>query len=90
MPSPMQAQDVLNREFLEIRAKILELAASLDRIERAPGDPGTDPRLTLLDQALTILAQKDRQDRAEQIQLLFSRQYESAWRDAFQLTTRKT
>jgi len=35
MTSPLAAPEVLNREFLEIRAKILEIPASLDRLDRA-------------------------------------------------------
>ncbi len=34
MPTAMPAAEVLDREFLEIRAKILEIAASLDRLDR--------------------------------------------------------
>src|SRR5438105_3688541 len=37
MSSLLTAPEVLNREFLEIRSKILELAAALDRIARADG-----------------------------------------------------
>jgi hypothetical protein len=36
-PIPLDAPEVLNREFLEVRAKILEIAAVLDRIDRAEG-----------------------------------------------------
>jgi hypothetical protein len=35
MPIPLDATEVLNREFLEIRAKLLEIAAALDRLDRA-------------------------------------------------------
>lgn len=72
MPIPLQAAEVLNREYLEIRAKILELAASFDRLDRAPGDVAGDPRLSLIHEGLDIL-KSDRDDRAEQVQLLFSR-----------------
>ena len=37
MPPLLSAPEVLNREFLEIRCKILELAAAFDRLERADG-----------------------------------------------------
>ena len=37
----MSAQQILDREFLEMRAKILEVSATLDRLERAEG-PVTD------------------------------------------------
>jgi len=78
--SPLEAAEVLNREFLEIRARLLQIAASLDRLDRAGGSPG-DPRLDGIRQALAIL-RADKPDRAEQIQLVFSRPYHAGWRAA--------
>lgn len=82
MTTPMAAPDVLDREFLEIRAKILELAASFDRLDRGDGSVAGDPRLTLVQHALQIL-QRDSADRAEEIQMLFSRQYDENWRKTY-------
>jgi hypothetical protein len=79
MLNPMPASDVLNREFLEIRAKILQIAASFDRLDRGEGSVDDDPRMTLIREALDIL-QSESSDRAEQVQLLFSREYDSNWR----------
>ena len=50
MPPLLSAPEVLNREFLEIRCKILELAAAFDRLERADGSLNDDPRLARLRQ----------------------------------------
>ena len=52
MSSPMSSIAVLDREYLEIRAKILQLAASFDRLERSDGSFRDDARLDLIDQAL--------------------------------------
>jgi hypothetical protein len=82
MTTPMAAPDVLDREFLEIRAKILELAASFDRLDRGDGSVAGDPRMTLVQNALQIL-QRDAADRAEEIQLLFSREYDENWRETY-------
>ena len=82
MTTPMAAPDVLDREFLEIRAKILELAASFDRLDRGDGSVAGDPRLTLVQNALQIL-QRDSTDRAEEIQMIFSREYDESWRETF-------
>lgn len=84
MHSPLAAPDILNREFFEIRCKLLELAASLDRLERAEGSVEGDRRLDLVHEALDVL-QKGAGDRAEQIQLLFSRPYDDDWQRAFNL-----
>ncbi len=86
MPIPMTSNQVLDREFFEIRAKILELAASFDRLDRADGSVDGDPRLSLVQEALAVLA-SNQEDRAEQIQLLFSRHYEDDWREKFDLAS---
>jgi hypothetical protein len=70
---------MLNREFLEIRAGILALGAALDRIERASGDTADDPRMARIKQALARLG-GERPGRAEQVQLIFSLDYDQAWR----------
>ena len=79
---PLSAPEVLNREFLDVRARLLQIAASLDRLDRAEGAVQSDPRLQKIRQALAILATGDA-DRAEQIQLLFSRPYDARWQAAF-------
>lgn len=92
MLKTMTAQQVLDREYLEIRCKILELAASFDRLDSAAGadDPtadqtlADDPRLKLIRQALQELS-SDETDRAERVQLIFSRQYDEDWREKFGL-----
>ena len=79
MAIPIDAPEVLNREFLEVRARLLHVAASLDRLDRADGSiAADDSRLGKIRQALQILA-GDETDRAEQIQLIFSRPYDADW-----------
>ena len=80
MTTAPTASEVLDREFLEIRAKILELAACFDRLDRAAGSVAQDPRVSRLRQALEVL-KSPRRDRAEQVQLTFSRTYETNWRE---------
>ena len=82
MSVPMTALDVLDREFLEIRAKVLELAASFDRLRRAEGVVAGDPRLNLIHEAIDVL-QSDSNDRAEQVQLIFSLHYDDDWQKKF-------
>ena len=88
MPTPMAAPAVLNREFFEIRAKLLELAASFDRLDRGGGSVADDPRMELIRKGLHLL-QTDHPNRAEALQLLFSRQYDENWREQYKLSTRK-
>ncbi|MDB5389509.1 MAG: hypothetical protein JWM11_5155 [Planctomycetaceae bacterium] len=81
MSSPQSARQVLDRHYLEMRSRILDLAASLDRIAVATDD-GTvanDPRLAKLNSGLKILLSLDVSDRAEQVQMLFSDAYVPNW-----------
>ena len=87
MPKAMPAQEVLDREFLELRAKILELAASLDRLDRGDGSVTDEDRFGLVQQGLRILL--DGEDgRAERVQLLFSQPFPSDWRRAVRNLTK--
>lgn len=88
MSIPMTSTEVLDREYLEIRAKILQLAASFDRLDRGDGSVSGDPRLSLIHEALRVL-DSEQEDRAEQVQLIFSRQYEDDWQEKFNLTPAK-
>ena len=78
--------EVLNRDFLETRAKILELAASLDRVDRAQTVEGFDPRRSQLRNGLEALL-ADEPGRAEIVQLIFSLEYDPEWRTRFELKT---
>ena len=88
MPIPLDAPEVLNREFPEIRARLLQLAAALDRMDRAAGSPEGDARRQKIRDALAILADKG-PDRAERLQLLFSLPYDADWKREFELDTNK-
>jgi len=65
-----KAAEVLDKEFLTIRAHLISIGAALDRIDRAEG-PADDERLDKIKQALPILAE-DSPDRAERVQMIFS------------------
>jgi len=78
MPTPLSANEVLDCEFLAARAKLIELAAILDRIDRAEGDAADDARLAQIRQSFELLA-TDGADRAERVQAIFSLPYDDAW-----------
>ena len=77
---------VLDREYLEARSLILQLAAFLDRVHRCDQSNKADPRLQKLRSGIEILLSADT-DKAEKIQLVFSRAYDANWQEQFQ--TRK-
>ncbi|QDV51889.1 hypothetical protein [Gimesia fumaroli] len=71
------ALQVLDREYLEARCSLLELAATLDRIDRASDEEESndfnDSRLDLLNQAIALLTEKSHlPNRSERMLLLFS------------------
>ncbi len=83
--SQRTAAQILDETFLEVRAKLLEVAATLDRIDRSAedGEPLSHPdtsRRSTVDQAIRILLDES-PDRAERLQRLFSREYDSQWRE---------
>ena len=84
MPIPMAAPEVLDREFLELRAKLLELAASFDRLDRGEGSVADDPRMKSVRKGLQVLLE-ERGNRAEEIQMLFSLPYEEDWQQKYDI-----
>jgi hypothetical protein len=87
MPSPLSASDVLNREFLEVRARLLQVAAALDRLDRAEGSVDDDPRFQNIHRVLEILRSASPK-RAEQVQMILSRPYSPMWRESFDVSPR--
>jgi hypothetical protein len=86
MLNTRDASEVLNRDFLEARSKILEIAAILDRIDRAPSKHHDQPdaRMSQLRQAIDALSVPD-PGRAETIQLIFSLEYNPKWSENMSL-----
>ena len=85
MNTEQTSNAVLEQEYLPARAKILELAATFDRIERASGDVSQSPRWKQLQAAIESLLDSQT-GRAERVQLLFSRDYDRRWRETFKIT----
>ncbi len=86
MPIPLTATEVLDRDFLGVRMRMIDLAATLDRIDRAEGPVAQNTvadqsRLEKIRRGLQILS-GDAADRAEQLQLLFSLPYQHDWQES--------
>jgi hypothetical protein len=66
-------KQIMQEYFIENRTRVLEIAAFLDRLERASdgASPVEDFRMGALQRALTVLASND-PDKLGQIQLIFS------------------
>lgn len=78
--TPLPAKTALDSYFLDARARLLDLAAILDRIGRGTGAGGVaeDPRLAKIREALEVLGDESG-GRAERLQKIFSLDYDPAW-----------
>ena len=69
----------MDREFLGIRSRLLDVAASLDRIDRSGGSTADDARLAQIRLGLEVLLSPG-PGRAERFQQTFSLPYDENWR----------
>ncbi len=75
-----KSEQVVDQEYLQIRAKILEVAAFFDRLDpAASSSPSLAPKLELLRGGCELLLDAE-DNKAARVQLLFSRQYDAQWR----------
>ncbi len=76
----MTASETLDRYFLETRCKIIEIAASLDRIERGAESDGIkdDPRLERIRRSIEVLLDGG-DDRARRCQMVCSLPFDESW-----------
>jgi hypothetical protein len=90
MTNTRDSLQVLDHDFLEARGKILEIAAILDRIDRAPARHGEHPdrRLGELRSAVEALLEPG-PGRAETVQHIFSLDYDSDWRERMNVSRPK-
>lgn len=68
-------KQVLDRYYPEVRAWLIQIAAVMDRYDRAAedGDAGEDERLALYREALKVLAEEEGTgDRARKVQMIYS------------------
>ncbi len=65
----LSKKELLDLQFIDARARLIDLAAFLDRLERHDGE--ADSRLDYFKRALPIL-QEDRTDRAKAVLEAFS------------------
>ena len=79
------ATQIVADEFMIARAKILELAATLDRIERASGSVDDSKNMQLLVQGLHIFID-DQVEKAKRVQVLMSRDYDPNWQNLMSIT----
>ena len=80
MSIPMSAQAVLDGCFLEMRHKLIDLGAALDRIERGADGDGvrSEERMRQLVKAIDVLGDGG-SERAARILTVFSDAYEEGW-----------
>ncbi len=81
MPGKMTAAELLDGEFLEMRCRLLDVAAALGRIDAGMdgASVASDPRLASLREAAAVLID-GQGDRARRVQMVFSDSYDPDWR----------
>ena len=81
MTTTLTAREQLDRGYLELRCRVLDLAAGLDRVERGAdgGAVRADDRLRRVAEAMKLITD-GKPDRAERVQKLFSLPYDANWR----------
>ena len=96
---PPKQSEVLQQTFLLARAKILEVAAILDRLDHAADAASVKPNAQheKLNQAISLLANFEHQQqsgalrnersRAAAIQMLFSLPFDPDWQTQFQIAS---
>lgn len=77
---PLPANRALDQFFLDARCRLLDVAATLDRIGRGENAESlaADPRLQRIRAAVAVLL-ADEPGKAERIQQLFSLDYDPDW-----------
>jgi hypothetical protein len=72
----LNATQLVDHEYLETRCMLVEIAAMLDRVDRAAardGETVRDPRLDQIHRSLQLLSQPTTTaDRSEQLLMLFT------------------
>ena len=76
--TPLPAARALDMFFLDARSRLLDLAATLDRLDRGDGSAAADPRLERIRKALLTLLETE-PGRAERVQQIFSLDYDPDW-----------
>jgi len=78
--NPLPAVKALDTYFLDVRCRILDVAAILDRIDRGCDVTSieNDPRMGRVRQALEVLLDGG-EGRAERVQQVFSLEYNPSW-----------
>jgi hypothetical protein len=70
--SPLTQRELIDEYFMEERVKVIDLAAFLDRLDRArEADADNDFRLRSIRDALAVLA-GDHGGRVQRVQMIFS------------------
>lgn len=72
VPSQLRPSELIDEYFIENRTRLLEVAAFLDRLDRAGAAGTPDHRMEAFREALDALGAPDGASRTERVQLIFS------------------
>ncbi|QDT68690.1 hypothetical protein MalM25_16140 [Planctomycetes bacterium MalM25] len=77
------AEQLAEREWPTLRARLVDVAAALDRIDRLGDSPPAAAARTDAERMLREILEPGESDRAERVLTMLSRRYDKAWRERF-------
>jgi hypothetical protein len=84
--APLSATELAAREWPALRASIIDIAATLDRLDAAGPAEATSEARTQAEALLRTLLDSSDGDRAQRLLEQMSRPYDPKWRDAFAIS----
>lgn len=81
--APLSPNELAAREWPALRASIIDIAATLDRLDAAGPAEATSEARTQAEALLRTLLEVGEGDRAQRLLEQLSRPYDPKWRDAF-------
>lgn len=83
MPKPPTPEELAQREWPTLRARLVDVAAALDRIDRlGESEAAANARIDAERMLHEILRPGDA-ERAERVLTMLSRRYDTSWRERF-------
>lgn len=83
LPSRQSASDLTEREWPVLRARIIDVAAALDRIDRATGPGPASTVRSRAESLLRLVLESGEANRAERVLGELSRTYDPEWQSRF-------
>lgn len=82
-PTAPTVKELAEREWPTLRARLVEAAAALDRLDRLGDSPEAAQARSEAERMLREILEPGETDRAERVLTMLSRRYDATWRERF-------